>query len=222
MGITLSLLSRSLAMAKKPHAAAADAAAAAALALAVERGWRSLSLAEIAERAGLPLAELVEHVPTKAALLAGYLKGIDSRMLAGGFDPAEGPRDRLFDVVMRRFEAMAPDRRALAVILRESGDDPVVLLCGMRRFQRSMALALEAAGLSSSGLVGLARVQGLAVLYLATLRTFLRDDSPDLAKTMAALDKALVRAEGLASLLHRRPAAPPPPSGGDQPAAGAA
>jgi AcrR family transcriptional regulator len=207
-------------MPRKSHApdAGGDAAIAAALALAAERGWRSLSLAEIAERAGMALPELVEHFPSKAALLAGYLRGIDARMLSGGFDAGAGARDRLFDVVMRRFEAMAPDRKALAVIVRESGDDPAVLLCGLRRFLRAMALALEAAGLSSSGLRGLVRVQGLAAVYLAALRTFLDDDSPDLSKTMAALDKALGRAEAIACLLRRRPATPCPT--GAEPAAG--
>ncbi len=205
-------------MARKPHAA--DAAITAALALAETRGWRSLSLAEIAEGADMPLADLVEHFPGKAALLAGYLRGVDARMLDGAFDAGQGARDRLFDVLMRRFEAMAPDRRALAAILRESGDDPALLLCGMRRFLRSMALALEAAGLSSSGLVGLARVQGLAVVYLATLRTFLKDDSPDLARTMAALDKALARAEGILTVMRRTCARGrrPPDDAADSPA----
>ncbi len=195
-------------MAKKPHVA--DTVISAAFDLAAERGWRSLSLADIAERAGVPLAELVERFPTKARVLAAYVDGIDSRMLAGSYDPRETARDRLFDVVMRRFEAMAPDRRALGAILRDSGDDPVLLLCGLRRFLRSMALTLEAAGLSSSGLGGLVRLKGLVAVYLSTLRTFLDDDTADLTRTMAALDKALLRAEGLASLLWGRGPAPRP------------
>ncbi len=195
-------------MAKKPHVA--DTVISAAFDLAAERGWRSLSLADIAKRAGVPLAELVERFPTKARVLAAYVDGIDSRMLAGSYDPRETARDRLFDVVMRRFEAMAPDRRALGAILRDSGDDPVLLLCGLRRFLRSMALTLEAAGLSSSGLGGLVRLKGLVAVYLSTLRTFLDDDTADLTRTMAALDKALLRAEGLASLLWGRGPAPRP------------
>ncbi|MDA8232404.1 MAG: TetR family transcriptional regulator [Magnetospirillum sp.] len=189
-------------MAKKPHVA--DAAIAAALALAAERGWRSLSLADIAERAQLPLADLAERFPSKAALLDAYFRSVDSRMLAAGPEPGEVARDRLFEVLMRRFEAMAPDRHALMVILRESGDDPLTLFCGARRFLRSMALALEAAGLSSSGLGGMARLEGLMGIYLYVLRAFLGDDTPDLTRTMATLDKALRRAEGIASLLWTR------------------
>lgn len=190
-------------MAKTRHGA--QPIISAALALAAEKGWRGTSLSEIATRAGVTLAELVEHFPTRAAILDAYARQIDHRMMEGAVDPTETARDRLFEVVMRRFDAMSPDRKALAVILRESGDDPWAILCGGRRFLKSMALTLETAGLSSAGLAGLARTEGLAVTYLYVLRVFVEDDSPDLARTMARLDKALRRAEGLATLVWRSP-----------------
>jgi AcrR family transcriptional regulator len=189
-------------MAKKPHGT--EPIIGAAFELAAERGWRRLALADIADRAGMPMAELVGQVASKTELLDAYARQIDQRMLEGGSEAGQTTRDRLFEVVMRRFEAMAPDRRALAIILRESGDDPWALLCGGRRFVKSMALTLETAGLSSAGLAGLARIEGLTVVYLCALRAFLEDDSPDLPRTMAALDRALRRAEGLATLLWRR------------------
>lgn len=189
-------------MAKKPHGP--DPIIDAALGLAAETGWRGLALADVAERAGMPLAQVVEHFPSKAAILDAYLQRIDGRMLEGGLDREESVRDRLFDVIMRRFDAMAGDRRALSVILRQSADDPWAILCGGRRFLRSMALALETAGLSSAGLDGLLRLQGIAAVYLYTFKTFLDDDSADHARTMAALDKALRRAEDCAALVFRR------------------
>ena len=56
---------------------------------------------------------------------------------------------------------------------------------------------LEAAGLSSGGARGLLRVKGLALIYLTSTRVWLRDESPDKSRTMAALDKQLRRAEAL-------------------------
>jgi hypothetical protein len=58
-----------------------------------------------------------------------------------------------------------------------------------------MAWMLEAAGVSTAGLRGRLRVRALAVLYLSELRVFLRDDTEDLSKTMAALDRRLRQAE---------------------------
>ncbi|HSV29209.1 MAG TPA: TetR family transcriptional regulator, partial [Candidatus Omnitrophota bacterium] len=126
-------------MAKK-HSDETDAVVTAAFALAADKGWRRASLVEIADRAGIRLAELVDRFPTKTHILDSYAKTIDRRMMEGKLDADDPMRDRLFDVVMRRFEAMAPDRRALAVILRETGDDPWTLACGARRFWKSMAL----------------------------------------------------------------------------------
>ncbi len=61
-----------------------------------------------------------------------------------------------------------------------------------------MAAMLEAARLSAGGLRGLLRTKALGWAYLATLRVFLRDDSSDLAATMAALDRNLSRLDCLA------------------------
>lgn len=188
--------------------------------LAAERGWRGVALADIADRAKLTLVELVDRFSSKNAILDAYIRQVDRQMLEGGSEAGETTRDRLFDVVMRRFEAMAPHRQALRAILRGSCSDPWAMLCGGRRFLKSMALTLETAGLSSTGLTGLARIEGLTVVYLYTLRRFLDDDSADLSRTMAALDKALRRAESLAAMMWRTPrraeddaAAGPRPSG---------
>ena len=200
-------------MAKKPNVPAhiVDAA----LDLAGDRGWNALSLADIAAQAKVSLAELYEQFPSKSAILSAYVHSLDEAVMAGDTpDFEDSPRDRLFEVVMRRFDAMKPRRQALGRVLRDAGTDPVVVLCGMRRFKRSMALMLEAAGISTSGLSGMARVEGLTAVYLGTLRVWLKDDTADQARTMAALDKALRRAETLAGLVwcrpRRRDAAPPP------------
>lgn len=193
-------------MAKKPHGP--EAIVTAALSLAAEKGWRGLALADIADRAKVPLVEVVEHFGSKSKILAAYTQRIDQRMLEGGTEASESPRDRLFDLIMRRFDAMADDRRALRIILRQAGDDPWTMVCGGGRFLKSMALTLEAAGISSSGLRGLALIQGLSAVYLYALKTFLDDDSADHARTMAALDKALRRAEDISSLIWRRRAPP--------------
>ncbi len=97
---------------------------------------------------------------------------------------------------MRRFDALQPHRAALSVILRDSFGDPQALFA-VPQLLNSMAWMLEAAGLSAAGWRGRLRVRLLAALYLGVLRVFLRDDSPDLTKTMATLDRRLRRAESL-------------------------
>lgn len=168
----------------------------AVLELAPVTGWHGLSMAEIAAEAEVSLDQVHAAFPTKAGLLAGLLTRTDRKVLAEGpADREETVRDRLFEVIMRRFDALASHRHAISAILRDLPADPVAGLDMLPRFANSMAWMLEAAGLSPSGLRGAVRIKGLAVIYLATLRVWLEDDSEDQARTMAALDRNLKTAE---------------------------
>lgn len=179
-----------------------------ALALAAERGWRETTLRDIAERSGRGLAELYRDYPGKGAVLAAFMARIDEQVLAGaetGLGDGEPPRDRLFDVVMRRFDALAPHREALRAIARDLWRDPAALCqfaAGPAR--RSADIMLVAAGLDAGGLGGLLRRKGLGVVYGDTFRVWLADDSADLAKTMAHLDRRLRQAERALALCPLR------------------
>ncbi|MDX1709789.1 MAG: TetR family transcriptional regulator [Rhodovibrionaceae bacterium] len=172
----------------------------AALSLAAERGWRDLSLFEIAQASGEKLSTVYEIFPSKTAILAGFIRDIEAEVLGGvtpeEFDPEENARDRLFDIVMRCFDALVPHKKAVGEIAYDVMRDPVSTAAVLPHFARAMAHTLETADLSTSGLRGVVRVKGLGAIYLATLRTFLRDDTADLSKTMASLDGYLRRVEG--------------------------
>jgi AcrR family transcriptional regulator len=176
------------------------------LALVEERGWIDLSFAEIAEKAQVPIAAAHRLYPSKTAILLGLTRAIDERIL-GGLDaePLEGSaRDRLFDILMRRFDVLKADRGAYRRLMRQLPATPNAFAALMCQLRRSMALTLEAAGLSATGLRGELRLQGLTAIYLAGLRSFDQDDSEDLAKTMAEIDKRLGQAERLSGMVRRR------------------
>jgi hypothetical protein len=117
----------------------------------------------------------------------------------------ESPRDRIFDVLMRRLDAMQPHRPGLVRFLDELRGDPPIALFVLGLLPRSMAWMLEAASVDTAGLAGLARTEGLTAVWLATLRAWARDETVDLGPTMAALDRALDRAEQVARTLRLDP-----------------
>ncbi|HXR86068.1 MAG TPA: TetR family transcriptional regulator [Stellaceae bacterium] len=186
---------------KQPSGSPRERLIAAALSLASEQGWRRVSMAENAETAGLSLAETYAIARSKPAILAVLRRQIDEAMLAGGSVSGDAPRDRLFDVLMRRFEAMRPYRTGLRAILRDSVGSPA-LLGMLPGLLRSMGWTLTAAGLPASGCRGRLARRLVAALYVSVLPAFFRDDSRDLGTTMATLDKRLRQIESLFSTLR--------------------
>lgn len=124
-------------------------------------------------------------------------------------EAGEHPRDRLFDLLMRRFDALQPYRPALSVLARELPTDPCTAFLAGGRLLRSMAWMLEAGGIATAGIGGAIAVRLAAAAYLATFRVWLRDESTDLGPTMAALDRRLRGIERwLASARYSAPNAP--------------
>ena len=114
----------------------------------------------------------------------------------------EPPRERLFDVLMRRLEILAPHRAAVASLLRSAGRNPPLALALNRLAVRSQQWMLTAAGVGASGPRGMVRAQGLALFFTSVLRTWVNDDDPGLARTMAALDRALARGQRAVGLME--------------------
>lgn len=186
---------------KDPLAAVVDAA----LELAGSLGWRHTSMSDIAETAGIGLSELYRLAPSKAAVIAAIMARIDEAVLAGGETglSSEPAKDRLFDVVMRRFDAMQPNRDGIRAITRDLPADPLTLVCLAGARRRSLNWMLEAAGLAADGVLGLARRKGLELILMSTLRVWIGDDSRDMSATMAHLDKQIARADKFVGMVRR-------------------
>ena len=178
----------------------------AALKLSAERGWATITLEDIAEAAKLEIDEVYRLTPTKSAVLNAFVRRTDLAVLerqsmAADEEAEASTHDRLFDVLMRRFEVLQPDRTALGILCRDLPRDPVSLAAVIPQAHCSFGRMLEAAGVSTKGLRGLARIHAIAAVWLATQRTWFSDDGPDMARTMAVLDRNLRRMEETAGLV---------------------
>lgn len=166
---------------------------AAALECAAAKPWNETTLLDIAETAKVQLAELRETFAGKADILAAILRAVDDEVLKRAPRRAEGqePRDVLFDIIMTRFDVLAPYKAALKSI-RTSGPADASLA---RPFLASQHWMLQAAGIGTDGPAGALRISGLGVVYASVFAVWLEDDDPGLARTMAALDRRLRRGE---------------------------
>jgi AcrR family transcriptional regulator len=172
---------------------------AAALRLAGERSWSDVTLADIATAAQVSLVDLRREFGWKAEIVAAFVRAVDDEVLARApeRDADQAPRDAIFEVVMRRFDVLAPYKPALRSIAASWPPEAAVV----RALAVSQAWMLRAAGIAAEGLEGQVRTAGLAAVYASVFRTWLNDDDPGLARTMAVLDRRLRRGERTLNVL---------------------
>jgi hypothetical protein len=181
----------------------------AALSLAGETPWAKVTLSDLCAHADVLLADCAQARITKAHVAARLDGDLDQAMLraTSKVDRTQEVRDRLFDALMARFDAMEENRAAWVSILDGEAGDGLARIARRARRVRSGAWALEASGVTASDMAGAGRVMGLArILRLAEAAW--REDGPDLAKTMARLDQELrkgeawaMRAQGFADMM---------------------
>jgi hypothetical protein len=184
---------------KVPPADTRAAIVEALLALAAERRWDDISITDVATRAGVTLSQFRDAFPSKGAVLGAWSRAIDKQVLDGTTNDlmAEPAKERLFDVLMRRLDAMAPHRAAMRAILDWAKRDPLSAAALNQVALNSMRFMLEAADISSEGAVGAVKLQGLVLAWTRILDVWCDDEDPACARTMAALDRELTRGETL-------------------------
>lgn len=169
----------------------------AAMDIAAAKGWAEVSSVEVAKRAKVNLKEVRELCPDKTDLLHLLAEEINIAMLAGGKVDG-GVRDNLFELIMRRLEAALPYRAGIRAVAEAARQDPGIPLRLAGDFHDALGHVLDMAGVNPTPLHRL----GLAAVALATINTFLEDDSDDLSATMAALDKRLGQLESVAGMVE--------------------
>lgn len=213
-----------------------EAAVEALMRLAAEQPWNDIEIGDIAREAGLTLAELRDLFPSKGAVLGGLTRIIDRKVLEGDIAglEEEPTRERLFDVLMRRLDAMTPYKPALRRIAYALRGEPLSMLALNSVMLNSHRYMLAAAGIDTEGPLGQLKLQGVVIAFARVTQVWLEDDDPALARTMAKLDKEIRNGERLMeraedarrltaplralgrSLLDRRPRTRRPTPDGDE------
>jgi len=185
-----------------------DALVAALWRVIATHGWPGLTMGRLAAESDVKLATLRDRFPSRLDPLILHGRRVDHAVLAGTI-PGQGgaARDRLFDVLMRRLDAMQPNRAGILRFLRDMRRDPSLAVLLGPQLSLSMRWMLDAAEIGGGAGRRRAIALGLVAVWLSTVRAWAEDDSEDLGPTMAALDRALDRAEQVARTLRLLPEA---------------
>lgn len=173
---------------------------AAALRVAGAAGWDKTTVDAVANAAKLTPALLKKRFAAPVDLVPLIAEQIDREAFAAAGKSTGTPHDILFDLLMARFDALQKNRKAVLSMEMSARQD------------RKLAGALACATLDGIyRLIDAAKfdtplrpilASGLGMVYGFAFFAWRRDDSRDLAKTMAALDRALRWAGKAAALIQ--------------------
>ncbi len=180
-----------------------EAIVSAFMGLLAERPLGEVTLVDTAERAGLSLGQVRAVFGSRFEIIAAFVASIDKAVLDGiDADLADQDiKERLFDVLMRRLDLLAPHREAVRRLSAAAMCDPGLALALNGLAVQSQRWMLAAAGVEVPGAGGAIRAQGLTIAFAKVVRAWLDDDDPALARTMRVLDEQLVRAGRAAGAL---------------------
>lgn len=176
----------------------------AALKLAASRPWETLTLAQIAKEARLPLVRAKKAVVSPDDLLPAIVEQTNAAVTALYLTaPHEAAlKDRLFELLMARLECLQKQRAAALSIQRACLQDSKLAKIMLRAQWRAMEATLELAQWRAKGIGKLALTGFFLALYQVALLQWQRDTTSDLSKTMAALDRSLGNLEAWASFFR--------------------
>lgn len=167
----------------------------AALDLAETRKWGSITLIEIASKAGVTLQELYA-LDGRDAVTDAFERWADQAMLTEDIDMDDTPRERLFEVLMRRFEHMEPRRSGITSLMTARDRMPARRLALLSARRRTARWALISAGLDKTG--GAERTLteiGLVWVLRRSEKAWQSEPDETFTRTMATLDDELAQME---------------------------
>ena len=168
-------------------------------------GWSDFTLAALARNQEIEELELEKLFSDKVGLLQAFSEFIDEQILANLdpdiLDPGISIRERLLEIMLVRFDVLAPYKDGVCELLKVTGKDPKMFVVAAKAIRISMRSSLEAAGVSTRGIRGNIKIKGLAAVFLLGMRTWSKEERNDITATTRILDDRLKWAESIAKSL---------------------
>lgn len=163
----------------------------AAMTIAGRDGWQDATPENIAAEAGVKTAEVRALYEDVWDILSDVLDGIEDRTEAEVKDYlGDSWRDNLLEILMVRFDCAQDYRDALKALPAFAARHPRHSSAFLRRLYATMERMLYLSRLPEERISPLS-IAAFSVVYLSLVDRWGKDETADLAPTMAAIDKRL-------------------------------
>ena len=161
-------------------------------------GWDKFSIEKLSTKENIPVRDLKVFFKCKYSIVDKFSimidKNIESKLRLEDFKDSS-KKDILFELIMMRFDEMEEFKGSLAKILDVSKNKPLLASIITRNVMNTMDFFLELSNSYSNYAFDVLKKNFLFLIYSITFKTWLSDNTEDLSKTMAELDKLLSTAE---------------------------
>ncbi len=161
-------------------------------------GWEAFSIEKLSVKENIPLNDLKVYFKCKYSIVDRFSKMIDkkieSKLRIQDFNNSS-KKDILFELIMMRFDEMEEFKRSLARVLDASKNKPLLISIITKNVLNTMDFFLELSNSYNNYAFDVLKKNFLFLIYSITFKTWLSDNTEDLSKTMAELDKLLSTAE---------------------------
>lgn len=163
-------------------------------------GWDAVRVHDVAQEAGVTLAEVRRHFSDRDAIAEGYFDMADDALLALAERPgwsAQPVRARVFTAIMTWLDALAPHRRLVRAMLgyKLQPEHVHLQVRGVMRISSTVQCMREVAMLPATGWRRELEEAGLSSMYLLTFSCWLADSTPGSERTRRLLQRLLETAE---------------------------
>jgi AcrR family transcriptional regulator len=154
------------------------------------KGWNSVTVAAVAKAAKIAPAKLAARFAEPRDFIPFLVGEVSRKAFDAASQGSGSDHDRLFDALMARFDILQKNRAAFINIADAARREPHLLGALSRALFEMGYELIDAAG-TSPALPRPVVAAGLTSIYAWAFNVWKNDDSRDMAKTMAALDRAL-------------------------------
>lgn len=161
-------------------------------------GWKDFSISKLSRIRNIEIHQIKFFFKTKTSILKEFTKMIDESVLKEiSIEDLEScsTKDNLFEFIMLRFEKLEPYKIMLKKFLIDIKSQPIVLKTISKQISNSLDLYLELSNAKNNYFIDQIKLNTFFLMYAYIFKIWLEDDSTEMNRTMAELDKWLSKAE---------------------------
>ncbi|MFN7662237.1 MAG: hypothetical protein ACK5PQ_00705 [Alphaproteobacteria bacterium] len=164
----------------------------------MEKGWNHTTLEDVANTLNVSIGEIQNILPQKEKIFHLLASEVESSVYSELQDPdivVYAEKDQVMEILVTKLEAMTPFKVFLKYLRNNFLSHTEISIPFAMAELASLEKILAHYQINQNNLLGELKRKAIFGVYLLAMDTWVQDESPDLAPTLAKLDRLLSKGE---------------------------